>query len=455
MPTEFKLPELGEELDSGTVIGVPVAEGDRVEEGQTVLELETDKAVVDVPSDVSGTVVEVLVEEGQEIEVGQVVLRLDNGNGEGGGDRSQESREEEGSTSGRPEEGVTETEPAGRREPAAAGDREDGAPESGSADAERKGEGDESEARTRAPAPAAPSVRRVARELGVDIDQVKGSGPNGRISREDVERYAKTGGKEESSGKAGESEQRAPTGLELPDFTRWGQVQRQPMSRVRRVTAERMLRSWEAIPQVTQFDRADITDLEQERRDRREQAEEGGARLTLTAVMVKIVGMALRTFPQFNASVDWPRREVVYKHYVNVGVAVDTERGLVVPVVRDVDRKTIAQLSSELDALTERAREGKLSVEDMRGANFTVSNAGALGGGAFTPIVNWPESAILGVGSAREEAVRSDEAEVQFRSLLPLALSYDHRLVDGADGVRFLRWVAGGLENPAKALWGV
>jgi pyruvate dehydrogenase E2 component (dihydrolipoamide acetyltransferase) len=295
------------------------------------------------------------------------------------------------------------------------------------------------------PAPAAPSVRRMARELGVDVNEVAGSGPSGRISIEDVKGHAKRLVSGASSG--GVAPGSAGGNVPLPDFTRWGAVERQPMRAVRRKTAEHLSAAWSTIPHVTQFDLADITALEELRKKYAKQAEAAGGSLTVTAIAVKVVAAALRVFPQFNASVDMAAGEIILKKFVNIGIAVDTDRGLLVPVIRDADQKNIIQLSVELAQLSEKARTRKISLDEMQGGCFSISNLGGIGGTYFTPIVNAPEVAILGISRARMEPVYKDGSFVP-RFMLPLSLSYDHRVVDGADGIRFLRWVAEALEQP-------
>jgi pyruvate dehydrogenase E2 component (dihydrolipoamide acetyltransferase) len=290
------------------------------------------------------------------------------------------------------------------------------------------------------PAPAAPSVRRMARELGVDINDVSGSGAGGRISAEDVKAHvnrlvtaAMTPG--------------GAAAAVLPDFSRWGEIERQPMRAVRRKTAEHLLAAWTTIPHVTQHDLADVTALEDLRKRFAKQVEAAGGNLTVTAIAVKVVASALKVFPQFNVSVDMSAEEIIQKKYVHIGVAVDTDRGLLVPVIRDADAKNITQLSVELAQLSEKARQHKLSLDEMQGGCFSISNLGGIGGTAFTPIVNTPEVAILGISRARLEPVYQG-TELVPRLLLPLSLSYDHRVVDGADGIRFLRWIVEALEQP-------
>jgi len=280
----------------------------------------------------------------------------------------------------------------------------------------------------------------------VDINQIPGSGAGGRISLEDVKRYARDL-HTRTDGRQLRGEVPAVT---LPDFTKWGPVQRQPMSNVRRTTAERMTQSWVTIPHVTQFDKADITALEQLRQHYDAQrARSAGGKLTVTAIVLKIVAAALKRFPQFNASIDMTTHELIYKKYYHIGVAVDTDRGLLVPVIRHVDQKNILELSVELPQLAARARSRKTTLEELQGGTFTITNLGGLGGTNFTPIINAPEVAILGLARSSIEPVYSDgTGQFTPRLMLPLALSYDHRIIDGADGVRFLHWVVEALQQP-------
>jgi pyruvate dehydrogenase E2 component (dihydrolipoamide acetyltransferase) len=302
-------------------------------------------------------------------------------------------------------------------------------------------------ARERGPAaPAAPSVRRLAREIGVDVSDVQGTGPAGRISQEDVKEHARRIMSSVGSADAGRSG-RPSAVVPLPDFSKWGEIERQPMSNVRRKTAEHLSHAWNAIPHVTQGEKADITTLEELRKKYGPEIEAQGGKLTVTAILVKVLAAAVKQFPQFNASVDLQSSEIVFKKYVNVGVAVDTDRGLLVPVVRDADRKNIAQIAAEVQQAAVKARDRKLSLEDMSGGGISISNLGGIGGTQFTPIVNWPEVAILGVSRGRMEPVWTGEG-FEPRLMLPLSLSYDHRVIDGADAMRFLRWVTDALEQP-------
>ena len=429
MATEIRIPEVGEGIESGTVVALLVAVGDRVEVDQPLLELETDKAVVEVPSSSAGVVEAFHVEEGQEAQIGQVVLTL----GEGSGDA-------------RAEAGASQAEAAPAEEPAEAVPAAVEAPPP--AETERPA------AATAAPAPqqgqrrllpAAPSVRRLAREMGVDIHAVAGSGILGRISAEDVIRYAETG---PAPGTGAEPASAVPA-FELPDFARWGETERVPMSGIRKATVRTMTTAWSIVPMVTHFDKADITDFEALRKRHQPKAEAAGAKLTPTAMIIKIVAAALRRFPDFNASIDVAASEIVYKSYVNVGVAVDTEHGLLVPVIRDADAKNMIELAQELGELAEKARTRKLTPDEMQGGNFSVSNLGGIGGTGFTPIVNPPDVAILGVSRGGYEPVYDRESgEFTPRLMMPLSVTYDHRLIDGASAARFLRWICQAIEDP-------
>jgi pyruvate dehydrogenase E2 component (dihydrolipoamide acetyltransferase) len=295
--------------------------------------------------------------------------------------------------------------------------------------------------------PAAPSVRALARELGIDVAEVPGSGPGGRISHDDVKAFAKSTIRRARA--AGPATPVASS--ELPDFSQWGEIEREPLSKLRRATATNMARSWTTVPHVTQFDRADISQLESMRKRFNRRPDAQDRKLTMTAIVIKMVAAVLRQYPKFNASLDLDNDSIVYKKYVHIGVAVDTERGLLVPVIRDVDRKSLTQVARELDDLAARARNKKLGLDEMRGAGFTVSNLGGLGTTYFSPIVNWPEVAILGVGRAEHQAT-FDGGKLEPKLLVPLSISYDHRLIDGADAARFLRALAEALEQPLLLL---
>jgi len=456
MSREFKIPELGENVESASVARILVSEGDRIEKDQNVVELETDKAAAEVPCDRAGTVEKIHVQEGDDVKVGQVLLTLS----EDGEEKKQNEQPDRGRQDGEREEEAEDAGGKAPREPSP--EQKPDRPQAEEREQEKeatRGQ-EESEAGKEAPAPepeeqpepeeeepvpAAPSVRRFAREIGVDIGAVRGSGPNGRISVDDVKTHARHARAPAAAGGGA-----AP---DLPDFSRWGSVRREPMRKVRRLTAERMSQAWSTVPHATQFGAAELAGIETLRRRYAAEAETAGGHLSVTAVVVKTMAAALKAFPRFNASVDARKNEIVYKDYVNIGVAMDTPRGLLVPVVRNADALGLIELSVRLRTLIDKARQGALSVEDMQGGNATVTNAGALGGDTFIPIVNWPEAAILGVAQSRTEAVFQG-GEFRPRELLPLALSYDHRLIDGADGVRFLKWLVSALEDPLRLVVG-
>jgi pyruvate dehydrogenase E2 component (dihydrolipoamide acetyltransferase) len=295
-------------------------------------------------------------------------------------------------------------------------------------------------------APASPRVRRLAREIGVDVNAVSGTGLEGRITQHDVKAFATRAlATLVTAPPAGA----APAHKALPDASRWGEVERQPMSSVRRATAVHLAHAWTTIPHVTQVDKADITEIEAIRKRFAPDVEAAGGKLTMTAILVKVLAAAVQQFPQFNACVDMAAEEIVYRKYVNVGVAVDTDRGLLVPVVRNADRKGLTQISVDVQVLAAKARDKKLSLDDMSGGGISISNLGGIGGTSFTPIVNWPEVAILGVSRGATEPVWKNGA-FEPRLMLPLSLSYDHRLIDGADAIRFLRWIVETLEQPHR-----
>ena len=423
MPVQFALPDLGENIESGDVIRILVDVGDRLAEDQTVIELETDKAVIEVPSSIDGTITEILVQQGDTIAVGQPILAVETA-------AAAAPVAEEA-----PPAPVPVEEPAPTPMPQAVAPVVEEAPP----------EPTPALTSTDDPVPAAPSTRRLAREIGVDIAQVQGTGPGGRISIDDVKAHSKKLHAARATGTA------PAAAAPLPDFSQWGAVERQPVTKVREITAERLAQAWATIPQVTQFDKADLTSLEKWRAEYGKKAEAAGGKLTPTAILIKVLGIALKVFPQFNASIDMAQREVVYKRYFHIGIAVDTPHGLLVPVVRDVDQKNIIELAVELSELAQKTRERKIGPADMQGGSMTISNVGTMGGTAFTPIVNPPEVAILGVARSQVEPTYID-GQLQPRTFLPLSLSYDHRLIDGADGARFLRWVCTALEDPFIAL---
>ena len=449
---DLLLPELGENIAAGDVLNILVKPGDVIKKDQSVLELETDKATIEVPSSVAGKITEIKVKAGDKVKVGQVILSVEDGAA---------AAEAPAPAKAAP---VQAAPPAPASAPAAA------APTP--ADVARPFQGRDRGAESPAlqqekvvdisrgvrpaverpasdgpSAPAAPSVRRMARELGVDIDEVAGTGDEGRVSIEDVKAHAKrlisTGGAASGAGASGPRAAAEP----LPDFSKWGAVERQSMRGIRRKTAEHLGASWATVPLVTQYDSADITGFEEVRKRHAKQAGDGAPVLTVTALAIKIIAAALKTFPQFNVSIDMAAEEIIVKKYIHIGVAVDTDRGLLVPVIRDADTKSLLQISAEVAELAGKARNRKLTLDEMQGATFSISNLGGIGGTSFTPLVNSPEVAILGISRGRMEPVFKDGQFVP-RMMLPLSLSYDHRAIDGADGARFVRWVAEVFEQP-------
>jgi pyruvate dehydrogenase E2 component (dihydrolipoamide acetyltransferase) len=445
--SEFRLQELGENISEGDLVRLMISAGAKVSEGQPVMELETDKAVVEVPSTVSGVVNEIKVKEGERIKVGQVIFTL-----QGAGP----SKAAAARPPSQPVERVTGQH--GARLAFQAAIRAEGKTEEQALPPDQPRPqpaafsmpvqlGKVAGTEYREPVPAAPSTRRLAREIGVDIYEVKGTGPGGRISEDDVKAYAKA--LVTAVAAAAQAPPRAGHFIEpkLPDFAKWGKIERVSMRGVRRKTAEHLAESWNTIPHVTQHDRADITELEQLRARFAPKAEQAGGKMTVTAIALKVCAAALKVFPQFNASIDMEKEEIVYKQYINIGVAADTDRGLLVPVIRDVDKKNIVELAVELSQLSQKARDKKITLADMEGGSFTITNLGGIGGTAFTPIVNHPEVAILGLSRSRMEPEWIG-GKFEPRLILPLSLSYDHRLIDGADAARFLRWVAEAFEQP-------
>jgi pyruvate dehydrogenase E2 component (dihydrolipoamide acetyltransferase) len=466
MSVEFTLPELGENVEKGDVIRVLVGKGDDVKKDQPVLELETDKATIEVPSSVDGTVSEVRVKAGDQVAVGDVVLVLDAADASKPGDKGKaeakagESKDQdqdqdqdkdkdkdkdkdEGASRAaeEPEEsGDADAEAGPKAEPGASGARSENVVDIAAARQASKGD-EESDAPAGAGAsvPAAPSVRRLARELGVNIAAVSGTGPGGRVGQDDVKQHVKA--LMRRGGGAG-----APAAPPLPDFSKWGAVDVQRMSNIRRKTAEHLSHAWQA-PHVTQHDKADVTGFEAFREAYAKRIEKAGAKLTVTAVLIRLLAAAIDRFPQFASSVDMANESVILKQYRHIGVAVDTPNGLLVPVIRDVTRKTITDIAIELADLSQKARDRKLGLDDMAGGVMTLTNLGGIGGTSFTPVINQPEVAILGVSRTATEPVWRDGAFVP-RPMLPLSLSYDHRAIDGADAARFLRFLVEALEQP-------
>ncbi|WP_304130784.1 dihydrolipoyllysine-residue acetyltransferase [Ignavibacterium album] len=430
---DFHLPELGENIESADVVNVLVKVGDVIQKDQGIIEIETDKATIEVPSTVSGKVIEVLVKAGEKAKVGQTIIKVETG------DVSETKIVETKESEIIQEQKSEETKPEFIKQPTT----------------EVKGELPklhpmefvEQPPILKGAAPAAPSVRRIAREIGVDINKVPGTGPGGRITMDDVKAYSKKLHESRAEGIGIGIKAEA-----LPDFSKFGEVKKVEMSNIRKKTAEHLSYAWATIPHVTQFDKADITNLEKTRKELSKIVEKSGAKLTVTGILVKVVVEALKKFPQFNSSIDMEKKEIIYKNYFNIGIAVDTEHGLIVPVIKDADKKSLTQISVDMNLLAEKARTKKIGLEDLQGGCFTITNLGGIGGTYFTPIVNSPEVAILGVSRSSYEPVWNGYGTFEPRLMLPLSLSYDHRIIDGADAIRFLRFIVESLEQPLKML---
>ena len=424
MSRSFKLPDLGEGVHEGEVLAVHVSVGQEVKEGDIILEVETDKAAVEIPSPFTGSVQEILVKPGDIVNVGDVMMTF---------------------STGAAEHTVEVETPIKKPAPP-----EDTAATTRLSAASKEG-----------PVPASPATRRLARELGVDLHSVSATGPAGLVTAEDVRRFTQDGTVDQevpatSAPVSGESQFLPVSEPPLPDFTRWGSVERVPFRSIRRATGKQMTLAWSLIPHVNSQDVVDITKLEAFRQKHKTEIESAGGKLTLTVFALKAIATALKTYPNFNATLDMANAEIIIKQYYNIGVAVNTDRGLIVPVVRDVDRKSIKELSAELNDLVQRTRARKTTLAEMQGGTFTITNAGAMGGGFFAPIINHPEVAILGVGQARMQPVVREKGKGDFqivpRLIMPIVLCIDHRVLDGADAIKFLRVIIDALEDPDELL---
>ena len=412
------------------MVNVLVKAGDNIEKDQAILEIETDKATIEVPSTLSGKVVEVLIKAGDKAKVGEVMIKV-------------ETSDETPAENKSPEVGETKKEDSVKSEQ----DKEVPKTTTG-----ERSSVETMEAPAKQPpilkgaAPAAPSVRRIAREIGVDINKVPGSGPGGRISMDDVKAYSKKLHESYSQGSGSGLNIKQES---LPDFSKFGDIKKVEMTNIRKKTADHLSYAWATIPHVTQFDKADITSLEKTRKELNKNSD---IKLTVTAILVKVIVEAMKKFPQFNSSIDMEKKEIIYKNYYNIGIAVDTEFGLIVPVIKNADKKSLNQISVEMNTLAEKARSKKIGLDDLQGGCFSISNLGGIGGTYFTPVVNSPEVAILGISRGNLEPVWNGYGVFEPRVMLPLSLSYDHRIIDGADAIRFLRFVVEALENPIKLL---
>jgi pyruvate dehydrogenase E2 component (dihydrolipoyllysine-residue acetyltransferase) len=430
---DVKLPQLAEGVEGGTVVNILVSEGQEIKKDQAIMELETQKAVGSIPAPSAGVVTKIHVKQGTEVSVGQVLISMESG----GTAAAPTSKLPESSAN------VATPAPAASARPA---------PNAPPATAAAKPAGDfRYESKSGAPPPAPPSLRKIARELGIDLSRVKGSEAGGRINLADVRGYIQRLQEIASRAPAQRdgTQPAAPsttTPAESIDFSKWGPIRREKMSPLRRTVSRRMVESWTTIPKINQFDDADITALLALRKKHAPVYEKKGAHLTLTSFLLFVLGRTLKKHPRANSSLDDAAREIIYKDYCHIGVAVDTEGGLIVPILRDVDQKNLLQLSEELHTLTEKTRQRKISIEELQGGTFTISNQGSIGGSHFTPIIYAPQVAILGVGQGEAKPVAVN-GKIALRTILPLCLAYDHRALDGADAVRFLKDVITGLET--------
>ncbi|MBI3417217.1 MAG: 2-oxo acid dehydrogenase subunit E2 [Verrucomicrobia bacterium] len=433
---DVKLPKLGEGADSGSVVSILVQEGDLVKKGQTVIELENEKAVAPIPATASGVIANIRVKEGDKISVGQIILSI-----------------VEASASSAP---VAETNTPTFAPAAPKAKRAAPAPEPepapSIADESVDNEHEVVEGTPGIAPAAAPSIRKIARELGIDLRRIRGSEDGGRIVMADLRAYVQRLQKLTAQPKpaAPPVPPAAKSVAESIDFSQWGAVTKKPLTPLRKTISRRMTENWNTIPHVTQFDEADVTALLELRKKYAAAYDGKGAHLTLTTFALKAVVTALKKFPIFNASLDEATQEIVFKEYFHIGIAVDTDAGLIVPVIRNVDKKNLVELSKELSAVAEKARDRKIGLEDLKGGTFTISNQGGIGGAHFTPIVNKPELAILGLGRGAVKAVVRDK-QIVVRTMLPIAISYDHRLIDGGTAARFTIELVNALENFAEA----
>lgn len=453
MATEVKIPKISEGVEIATVTEVLISEGDEVEKEQSLITVESDKASVEIPSTHNGKVKSIKVSEDDKVNVGDVILTLEESDveEEEQGDGEGEKEDKGGPAADEKEEKKEETEERGeRKEDNDKKDQEaeDGEDKEEEDDADKTEEPSEDKAESenetkegsadKGNVPASPGVRRLARELGVDIGKVERRGDHGRISKEAVKAYAKDVKKNSSS---------APS--DLPDFSQWGETKRKSLPGIRMTTAQKVSDAWQNIPHVFQFEKADMTELEDYLDSK--QAEKGDVKITITAVLTKLVAVAVRKFPKFNASLDLENKEMILKEYINIGIAVDTDNGLLMPVLKDVDKKGLIDLAQEIAEMAEKARNQNLKTKEMQGGNFSISNLGGIGGTNFTPIIYHPQAAILGVSRAEIQPVYTG-VEFEPRKILPLSLSYDHRLIDGAEAARFITWLKNALEDPFEAL---
>ena len=468
MAVDFKLPDLGEGIHEAEIISVKVKEGDMVKEDQPIFEVETDKAVVEIPSPHAGTIAKILVKQGEMVTVGSVMISYDLAGQNGGAQKPEPKQPEQ-----KPQQ---KQEAPSKPEPVAAG-------ASVATNATKPNRSK--------PVPCAPAIRKLARELGVDLYEVSASGKAGRVMREDVMAFAqgsleskmhtqtsddhiqksarhpevtqsasvqdKFGGSDKTE-KGGPLYTNAKNGasgslVEYPDFAKYGKVERIPLKSIRRKIALNMTQAWQHIPHVTTFDEADVTELSllisRNEQDFAQRANDPKVRPTLTVFAIKAIASALKLYPQFNSSLDENTGEIVIKHYCNIGVAVATDRGLIVPVIKDADQKSFFEIAKELADIAAKTRAGKVELERLQGGTFTLTNIGAIGGTSMAPMVNFPECAIFGMArGAQKPVVRNGNIEIG--TILPVAMSFDHRLADGAEAAYFVQHVVKLLQDPFK-----
>ncbi len=452
--SDITLPELGEGIEEATIINVFVSPGDSIKKEQSVIEIETDKAALELPSPVDGTISEIVVNEGDVIKIGDLIAKV----GDGGAPAKEKPKTKETKKEKPPEKQeepeAVEEEPEPEKEDPVKEVKAEKPPVK-QKEAPIKKEEDNVISMVmndnKVSAPASPSTRKLARELGIDINTVKGTDPGGRISSDDVIKHAKNliaNCETTAETHRGTYQPNLPA---LPDFSKWGEIEKAKMGTVRRLTAENLTMAW-TIPHVTNHDRADITELDQLRKMNKQKAKDAGGNLTITPILIKIVSSALKVFPEFNASIDMESNEIIYKKFVNIGFAVDTERGLFVPNIQNADKKNIIDIAVELSDISERTRNKKITPDELKGSTFTVSNLGGIGGTYFSPIIYYPDVAILGVSKSSFEPVYID-GKFEPRLMMPLSLSYDHRIIDGAAAARFLTWLVKALEEPFQILF--
>jgi pyruvate dehydrogenase E2 component (dihydrolipoamide acetyltransferase) len=426
---DVKLPQLAEGVESGTVVSILVTEGQEIKKDQSFMELETQKAVGSIPAPSSGVVTKIHVKQGMEVTVGQTLISIDTGSAAATSASVAKSPQNSASTAPSPSTPSQQARSAGSTTSAATEDYR-------------------YESKSGAPPPAPPSIRKIARELDIDLTRVRGSEAGGRITLADlrgyIQRLQQIAFQGAPAATIPHEGRRAPS--EAVDFAKWGPVRREKLSPLRRTVSRRMVESWTTVPKINQFADADISALLALRKKHAAAYEKKGAHLTVTSFLLLLLGRMLKKHPRANSSLDEAASEIVFKDYCHVGVAVDTEGGLIVPILRDVDKKDLFQLSTELHALTEKTRQRKVSIEELQGGTFTISNQGSIGGDHFTPIIYAPQVAILGIGQGKAKPVALD-GKIAIRTILPLCLAYDHRVLDGADAVRFLKDIIAGLES--------